>query len=104
MLLSYQYLAYRFKQYFSERERVKDLTTQVIKRLKETKMSLISENYLSCVQLRDTFLADIDDMNKRNHLWNEVASDVRTNNTNIKESLIEVHGDMMKCWEWIGPI
>lgn len=60
--------------------------------------------YLSTVQLRDILLSDVKNLKERNDLWEKVTKGLEANNTNIKSSLIEIHGDIMKCWEWIGPI
>ena len=68
-------------------------------------MSDPKENaYLSIVQLRDIFLSDIVDLKYKNHLWSQVVKYLEHNNSNIKSNLTEIRGEIMKCWEWIGPM
>lgn len=60
--------------------------------------------YLSIVQLRDIFLSDVVDLKYKNHLWSQVVRYLEHNNSNIKSNLVEIRGEIMKCWEWIGPL
>ncbi len=83
---------------------MKDLTSKVIDALKKRKQDGGDVKYLSAVQLRDVLMNDEANLKLRNNIWNKVTKNVGNNNTNIKSSLLEVHGDMMRCWEWIGPI
>lgn len=90
-----------------EKEKIGKLTKRVISRLKEAKKNDLNTEgiqFLSTVQLRDVFLADITDLNYKNILWGKVVKRLEHNNTNIKSSLMEIHGEIMKCWEWIGPL
>lgn len=84
--------------------RIKDLTNIVIEKLKKTKIEIPDVPYLSSVQLRDLLINDETNIKLRNIIWNDVTKNIESNNTNIKSSLLEIHGDMMRCWEWIGPI
>lgn len=56
------------------------------------------------MQLRDILLSDTVDLKTRNKIWEQVEKRLQANNTNIKSSLIEVHGEIMKCWQWVGPV
>lgn len=78
------------------------MTEETLTKLKNNKSK--KPPYLSTVQLRDILLSDVRDLKERNKLWGKVTNKLEANNTNIKSSLVEVHGDIMKCWEWIGPI
>ena len=79
-----------------------------MEKLKLQKIKSISdpkENaYLSIVQLRDIFLSDIVNLKYKNHLWSQVVKYLEHNNSNIKSNLTEIRGEIMKCWEWIGPL
>lgn len=94
----------KLQNYYLRKSKIKDLTNIVIERLKKSKIETPDVPYLSSVQLRDVLINDETDIKIRNIIWNEVTKNVESNNTNIKSSLLEIHGDMMRCWEWIGPI
>lgn len=106
ILLMVQAIKYKLQRYFEEQKKVETLTEQVIKKLKRTANETVGNKpkFLSTVQLRDVLLSDIVDLKFKNHLWNKVAKKLEHNNTNVKSSLMEVHGEIMKCWEWIGPL
>ncbi|GAV49182.1 hypothetical protein ZYGR_0N05890 [Zygosaccharomyces rouxii] len=88
-----------------EKAKVDKLTRKVVDRLKSTKRSEESETpFLSTVQLRDVLLSDVVDLKYKNRLWQKCSKKLEHNNTNIKSSLMEIHGEIMKCWEWIGPL
>lgn len=58
---------------------------------------------MSSVQLRDLILNDINNLNEKNRLWALTTKKLDTN-TNVKSTLMEIHGEIMKCWEWIGVL
>ncbi|CDF89826.1 ZYBA0S05-02630g1_1 [Zygosaccharomyces bailii CLIB 213] len=96
---------FKLRKFLKEREKVDKLTKRVIHRLKSAKKSKgEGPKFLSTVQLRDVFLSDEVDLKYKNHLWQQTARKLELNNTNVKSSLIEIHGEIMKCWEWIGPL
>ncbi|KAK5963690.1 Src1p PWA37_004015 [Arxiozyma heterogenica] len=94
----------KIQNYFLRKSKIKHLTNVVIERLKKNKIETPDVPYLSSVQLRDILINDEANIKLRNSIWNEVTKNVESNNANIKSSLLEIHGDMMRCWEWIGPI
>lgn len=83
---------------------MKSLTEKVVETLQKRKQDGGATTYLSAVQLRDVLMNDEANLKLRNNLWNKVTKNIENNNTNIKSSLLEVHGDIMRCWEWIGHI
>ncbi|GAV54090.1 hypothetical protein ZYGR_0AK05920 [Zygosaccharomyces rouxii] len=88
-----------------EKIKVDKLTKKVVDRLKNTKRTEDSETpFLSTVQLRDVLLSDVVDLKYKNRLWQKTSKRLEHNNTNIKSSLMEIHGEIMKCWEWVGPL
>lgn len=58
---------------------------------------------MSSVQLRDLILNDMNDLNEKNRLW-ALTTKKLDGNTNVKSTLMEIHGEIMKCWEWIGVL
>lgn len=98
----------KLKNYYKRKAKIEGLITQTMEKLKSQKVKSMSgseENaYLSVVQLRDIFLSDIVDLKYKNQLWSHVVKFLEHNNSNIKSNLTEIRGDIMKCWEWIGPL
>ncbi|SMN17836.1 similar to Saccharomyces cerevisiae YDR458C HEH2 Inner nuclear membrane (INM) protein [Maudiozyma saulgeensis] len=97
-----QYTKYKLKSYFDRKAKIVEMTEETLTKLKNCKHK--NPPYISTVQLRDILLNDVTNLKERNNLWNEVVKRLEANNTNIKSSLLEIHGEIMKCWEWIGPI
>lgn len=88
-----------------ERIEVGKLTKKVANKLKSIKRLENNENpFLSTVQLRDVLLSDLVDLKYKNRLWQKTSRKLEHNNTNVKSSLMEIHGEIMKCWEWVGPL
>lgn len=99
-----RYLSYRIRKYYKQREEVKQISKKVVAKLKAVKRQQQEVGFLSTVQLRDVLLANITDLKRKNLMWQEVVKILENNNTNVKSSLMEIHGEIMKCWEWIGPV
>ncbi|CCF57557.1 hypothetical protein KAFR_0C05660 [Kazachstania africana CBS 2517] len=91
------------KKYFKEKKETVQLAKKTIERLKKAKKQNADPAYLSTVQLRDIFLSDLVDLKYKNYLWEKALKELRSN-TNIKTNLVEIHGEVMKCLEWIGPL
>ncbi|KOG97315.1 Src1p [Saccharomyces eubayanus] len=98
----------KLKNYYKRKAKIEGLITQTMEKLKAQKLKSMSSSeenaYLSVVQLRDIFLSDIVDLKYKNQLWSQVVKFLEHNNSNIKSNLTEIRGDIMKCWEWIGPL
>lgn len=98
----------KLKNYYKRKAKIEGLITQTTEKLKAQKLKSMSSSeenaYLSVVQLRDIFLSDIVDLKYKNQLWSQVVKFLEHNNSNIKSNLTEIRGDIMKCWEWIGPL
>ncbi|CCE62904.1 hypothetical protein TPHA_0D02670 [Tetrapisispora phaffii CBS 4417] len=101
-----KYTEYKLRKYFHEKQSIDIITKKVLIYLKECKAKHIEDfsctPYASTVQLRDVFLSDIVNLQYKNAVWRQVVKNIEHNNTNIKSSLLEIHGEIMKCWEWIG--
>ncbi|CAI4047768.1 hypothetical protein SKDZ_13G1000 [Saccharomyces kudriavzevii ZP591] len=98
----------KLKRYYRKKAKIEELVTQTMEKLKFQKIKSMSDPeknaYLSIVQLRDIFLSDVVDLKYKNHLWSQVVRYLEHNNSNIKSNLVEIRGEIMKCWEWIGPL
>ncbi|QLQ78346.1 hypothetical protein HG537_0A05930 [Torulaspora globosa] len=103
-VLLIKYTSYRIRKFYKQREVVEELTNKVLNKLKAVKKEDQTPDFLSVVQLRDVLLADITDLSYKNKLWQAVAKTLERNNTNVRSTLMEIHGEIMKCWEWIGPL
>lgn len=99
-----KYTSYKIRKYYKQREVVEELSKRVLSKLKAVKLEGRVPEFLSVVQLRDVLLADITDLSYKNKLWQAVAKTLERNNTNVHSTLMEIHGEIMKCWEWVGPI
>ena len=104
LILLLRVIQIKVQNYYLRKSKIKMLTKTVIEKLKKNKIDTPDVPYLSSVQLRDVLMNEETNLKIRNAIWNEVTKNVESNNTNIKSSLLEIHGDMMRCWEWIGPI
>lgn len=59
--------------------------------------------YIGSIQLRDLILSDESNLARKMRLWEAVSRKV-DRNTNVSHRLIEIHGEVMKVWEWISNI
>ncbi|CUS23781.1 LAQU0S11e04148g1_1 [Lachancea quebecensis] len=99
-------VTFKLRSHFSRLQRIESLTQQVIAKLQKSAKDS-NENrppYMSTVQLRDVLLSDVVDLKLKNKLWASVVRKLEHNNTNVKSRLMELHGEIMKCWEWVGPL
>ncbi|SCU88684.1 LAFA_0E14026g1_1 [Lachancea sp. 'fantastica'] len=100
-------VTHQLRAYFRRQEKIERLTQQVVAKLQKTaadSRNSASPATLSVVQLRDVLLSDVVDLKLKNDFWNSVVKKLESNNTNVRSSLMEVHGEIMKCWEWVGPV
>lgn len=59
--------------------------------------------YIGSIQLRDLILSGENNLAYKMRLWEGISRKV-DRNTNVSHELIEVHGDVMKVWQWIGSV
>ena len=104
ILVLVKILERKLRNYYETKVKIINLTRKVINELKQVKKNGRSPKYLSSIQLRDIFLIEVVNLKEKNQLWKQIERKLENNNSNIKSSLLEVHGDIMKCWEWIGPL
>lgn len=59
--------------------------------------------YVGSIQLRDLILSSESNLAYKMRLWEGVSRKV-DRNTNVRHELREIHGEMMKVWQWIGSL
>lgn len=59
--------------------------------------------FIGSVQLRDLILSSERNLAYKMRLWQAVSHKV-DRNTNVKHELLEVHGEVMKVWQWISSV
>lgn len=59
------------------------------------------DSYIAIVHLRDQVLQYEFDPKRREKLWEGVRKVVELN-SNVRVSMREVQGEVMKCWSWVG--
>lgn len=103
----YHFVKFKLRKYFQNQEKVDRLVELVVEKLKQISLNPGHDHapkFLSIVQLRDVLLHDITNLKEKNRIWDKVVQRLNKNNTNVKSSLVEIHGEIMKCWEWVGPL
>lgn len=101
-IISIAVIRYRIKTFFEQKKKIANYTNEVIELLKDKKATDKGDAFISSVHLRDYILDGKGSTKTKNKLWEEILKKLNQN-TNIKSSLMEVHGDMMKRLEWVGP-
>ncbi|KAK9328994.1 Man1-Src1p-C-terminal domain-containing protein [Lipomyces starkeyi] len=99
---------YRLSSSYSERKaKVQDLVRQSMSILSEQQTRSDSDHsgntprYVIMSQLKDNLLFDTYDAAERRRVWGSVQKLVEAN-TNVRSRQMEVHGEIMRIWEWIG--
>ncbi|SCV01325.1 LAMI_0G10770g1_1 [Lachancea mirantina] len=101
-----QVIKHKLRQHFKMIRKLDTLAQDILERLQKAARESDDTRpaFMSTVQLRDILLSDIVDLKQKNKIWQRVAKKLEHNNTNVKVTLMELHGEIMKCWEWIGPV
>ncbi|KAK9387874.1 Man1-Src1p-C-terminal domain-containing protein [Lipomyces mesembrius] len=99
---------YRLSSRYRERKaKVQDLVRQSMSILSEQQARSDSDQsgntprYVIMSQLKDNLLVDTYDAAERRRVWGSVQKLVEAN-TNVRSRQMEVHGEIMRIWEWIG--
>ncbi|KAK9236390.1 Man1-Src1p-C-terminal domain-containing protein [Lipomyces kononenkoae] len=94
-------------QYRKRRTTVEDLVRKSMSILSEQQTRSDSDRsgstprYVIMSQLKDNLLVDTYDAAERRRVWISVQKHVEAN-TNVRSRQMEVHGEIMRIWEWIG--
>ncbi|KAK9321798.1 Man1-Src1p-C-terminal domain-containing protein [Lipomyces orientalis] len=99
---------YRSSSKYRERQaKVRDLVRRSMTFLSEQQKRSDSDQsgstarYVIMSQLKDNLLVDTYDAAERRQVWDNVQKQVEAN-TNVRSRQMEVHGEIMRIWEWIG--
>ncbi|KAK9353970.1 Man1-Src1p-C-terminal domain-containing protein [Lipomyces doorenjongii] len=99
---------YQLSSRYRERKaKVQDLVRQSMSVLSEQQTRSDSDHsgntprYVIMSQLKDNLLVDTYDAAERRRVWGSVQKLVEAN-TNVRSRQMEVHGEIMRIWEWIG--
>lgn len=99
------YWKYQQAQHYSQQ--VETLYKEVLSKLqRQAKLAKGSHElpaYIGSIQLRDLILSHESNLARKMRLWEAVSRKV-DRNTNVMHQLLEVHGDVMKVWEWISHL
>ncbi|CAH2350251.1 inner nuclear membrane protein Src1p [[Candida] railenensis] len=97
---------YNLEQYRLYQKKVGTLYSEVLNKLRHQRKLGSAKNiptYIGSTQLRDLILTREQNLNAKMKLWESVSKKVE-NNSNIRHSLQESHGEIMKVWEWITDV
>lgn len=108
LLVSILWTAYwKYKQAQIYAQQVDTLYKEVLSKLqRQAKLAQGSHEipaYIGSIQLRDLILSHESNLAHKMRLWEAVSRKV-DRNTNVKHQLLEIHGDVMKVWEWISHL
>ncbi|OBA20270.1 hypothetical protein METBIDRAFT_15165, partial [Metschnikowia bicuspidata var. bicuspidata NRRL YB-4993] len=100
------YAAYwKYQQYKLYSDKVDTLYHEVLSKLqRQARLGRDSRElpkFIGSVQLRDLILSSERNLSYKMRLWQAVSHKV-DRNTNVKHELLEVHGEVMKVWQWIS--
>lgn len=86
-------------------QKIETIYNEVLNKLqRQARMSQESSEipaYIGSIQLRDLILSGENNLAYKMRLWEGISRKV-DRNTNVSHELLEVHGDVMKVWQWIG--
>lgn len=97
----------KYKQFKLQQHRIDTLYREVLSKL-QRQARLAQESaelpaYIGSIQLRDLILSDESNLARKTRLWESVSRKV-DRNSNVKHQLLEIHGEVMKVWQWISQI
>lgn len=97
----------KYRRYRLHHRQVDTLYKEVLSKLqRQARLSEESTElpaYIGSIQLRDLILSDETNLARKMRLWEAVSRKV-DRNTNVKHQLLEIHGEVMKVWQWISHI
>ncbi|ODQ77059.1 hypothetical protein BABINDRAFT_163792 [Babjeviella inositovora NRRL Y-12698] len=89
-----------------EHDRIQKLNSLILQKLQAQRHLAVSDRngftkpYIGSIQLRDLLLSE-ENSTKKMKIWESVSRKVEYN-TCIRSHMMEVHGEIMKVWEWIA--
>ncbi|GEQ70482.1 hypothetical protein JCM33374_g4159 [Metschnikowia sp. JCM 33374] len=98
---------WKYQQYKLHTRKVETIYNEVLSKLRrQAKLGRGSRElpeFIGSVQLRDLILSSEENLAYKMRLWQAVSHKV-DQNTNVKHELLEVHGEVMKVWQWISSL
>lgn len=98
---------HRYQQFKLHTHKVETLYREVLSKLqRQARLARESSQlpaFVGSIQLRDLILGNENNLTTKMRLWEAVSRKV-DRNTNVKHQLIEIHGEVMKVWQWISSI
>ncbi|KAM9930771.1 hypothetical protein OXX80_009286 [Metschnikowia pulcherrima] len=98
---------WKYNQHKLYARKVETLYHEVLSKLrKQAKLGRASRElpeFIGSVQLRDLILSSEQNLAYKMRLWQAVSQKVERN-TNVRHELLEVHGEVMKVWQWISHL
>lgn len=95
----------KYHNYIKNKAQIDKFTSIITKKLvQQNKNALkdttgLTRDYLALVQLRDVLIDNLD--KNKSKLWDQIVK-IISRNSNIEERTIEVGGEIIKIWKWIG--
>ncbi len=97
---------YKIKFYYAKQAKLNKICNVVIEKLKhQQKLAIqdetgLTKSYVGSIQLRDLLLQSNKNKSKA---WKEIEKKVESN-TNVRSQILEMYGEIMRTWEWIGNL
>ncbi|CCF59893.1 hypothetical protein KAFR_0I01120 [Kazachstania africana CBS 2517] len=77
-------------------------TEKAIEKLKKAKRTRNNSSGLDTLQIRDDVLSEVTNLKDKNYFWSQMMKRMDADEKNIASTQIEVHGEIIKYWNWIG--
>lgn len=98
---------WKFQQSQLQNQKIETIYKEVLNKLqRQARLGRESAElpaYVGSIQLRDLILSSENNLAYKMRLWEGISRKV-DRNTNVRSQLLEVHGEVMKVWQWIGSL
>lgn len=106
ILFTILYSYKKFLSYQKRQSKIKEISDIIIIKLQKQQKNAINDptgltnRYISNIQLRDELLSNLKNSEKY-EIWESILNALEKN-SNVRGSTREIHGDIVKVYEWIG--
>lgn len=101
------YARYKYQKMQYHAQQVETVYKEVLSKLqRQAKLAAETSElppYIGSIQLRDLILSHESNLARKMRLWEAVSRKV-DRNSNVRHQLLEIHGDVMKVWEWVSVL
>lgn len=98
---------WKYQQSQIESQKIETIYREVLNKLqRQARLARESAElpaYVGSIQLRDLILSSENNLAYKMRLWEGISRKVNRN-TNVSSQLLEIHGEVMKVWQWIGTL